>query len=481
MNATRPGLLFVISAVLFSIASPAGAFDAAHYVNNRTGKDTNDGKTDQTAFATIARAVSASKTSDTIVLANTGIPYHESIVMIKLGGTPQKPFVIEGNGAAISGLRKIRTEEWKPLGSDLYLLEGLKKTWGCAYLMNRGKKLPTKKTVERLKPGEFFWRKDKLYFKAAAGEQIASYDLAATALKSGLTVADASYITCRNLTCEYFANDGFNIHGDCRGLRLENVVARHNGDDGISIHAAGGIVVRNAHLHHNFNGIQDVDASRSSYHGVLAEHNRVGASFGGGFHALVDCVMRDNLKYQVEVRQWLPKYLTGWEHSPICTTTTVYMKNVVLWGSTAPTGLKVGKGTRAVVENCIISGMETGVSVEEAALCHLTASIIVNCGIAIDSASTDVFRDYNIYENARMKWLGKLYSKDAWDEFRKIAGHDANSSVQRVTIKEDGSVEYQQGSPPKKLRGKTGLTQSASFPLKTLKSARAKDTTRTDN
>ena len=90
---------------------------------------------------------------------------------------------------------------------------------------------------------------------------------------TGFATASASYIVCRNLVCECFANDGFNMHGDCRGIYLENVVARYNGDDGISIHETGGLVVRGAHVHHNTFGLQDVNAARSFYNGVLAEHN----------------------------------------------------------------------------------------------------------------------------------------------------------------------------------------------------------------
>jgi len=83
------------------------------YVDNRTGDDGNDGSTATTAFGTIARALKAAGTSDTISLANTGVAYREPIVLTRRGGTPAQPMVIEGNGATISGLRVIAPERWQ--------------------------------------------------------------------------------------------------------------------------------------------------------------------------------------------------------------------------------------------------------------------------------------------------------------------------------------------------------------------------------
>ena len=90
----------------------AGTASAATWhVDNRNGKDTNDGLAADRAFNTIARAVKAAEVSDTLSLAKTGVPYRETIRLIGGGGTPAKPFSIEGNGAVISGLRSIATDD----------------------------------------------------------------------------------------------------------------------------------------------------------------------------------------------------------------------------------------------------------------------------------------------------------------------------------------------------------------------------------
>ncbi len=87
------------------------------HVNNLSGKDDNAGGSEKQAFRTLAQAVKAAKTSDTISIANTGEPYREPLALVRLGGTPSRPFVIEGNGAVISGLRKIDSDRWQKNGN----------------------------------------------------------------------------------------------------------------------------------------------------------------------------------------------------------------------------------------------------------------------------------------------------------------------------------------------------------------------------
>ncbi|NOZ21409.1 MAG: hypothetical protein GXP25_10010, partial [Planctomycetes bacterium] len=90
----------VLCFLLILLAASTGVSET-YYINNKTGNDGDDGLSSEKAFATIARAIKACKTSDTLSLANTGVPYREPIPLVRLGGTPAKPFVIEGNGAVI--------------------------------------------------------------------------------------------------------------------------------------------------------------------------------------------------------------------------------------------------------------------------------------------------------------------------------------------------------------------------------------------
>ena len=439
------------------------ACGATYYVDNRTGSDDSDGKTQETALATIARAVSLSETSDTIVLTKTGIAYNEPILLVRRGGTPQKPFTIEGNGAVLSGLKTLAPEEWKKTGDDLYFFPLSQTPYGQPYLANGGKKLVKGSAADALAPGQFYWdRETGIYFKCAPGKTPASYDLGATLLTSGFATASASYIVCRNLVCEYFANDGFNMHGDCRGIYLENVVARYNGDDGISIHETGGLVVRGAHVHHNTFGLQDVNAARSFYNGVLAEHNHIGASFHGGFYSLVDCQLRDNAAYQIDIVGASPKHLIGSDHNPICRT-TLFAGNVIVSGKDSHAGLRVGDGARAIVEHSVFTEAKTGILVQKGGSCHLTTSVVVDCECALASDSAEVFRDYNVYHPAQVKWLGVDYGPDQWTAFRRLALHDEHSRNGPVNVAADGSVSFPDGSPAREIEKPVGPTTPVTF------------------
>ncbi len=439
------------------------ACGATHYVDNRHGNDDSDGKTADTALATIARAVALSGTSDTIVLASTGVAYREPILLARRGGTPHKPFVIEGNGAVLSGLQPLDPDQWQKTGDDLYFYALEQTPYGMPYLASGGKKLDKGRAADTLAPEQFFWDPEAgIHFKTAPGKTPASYDLGATLIGSGFATTSSSYIVCRNLVCEYFANDGFNMHGDCRGIYLENVVARRNGDDGISIHESGGLVVRNAHVHHNTYGLQDVNAARSVYNGVLAEHNRVGASFHGGFYSLVDCRLRNNETCQIELAAAVPKHLVGSEHNPICQT-TLFVGNTVVSGTDGQDGLRIGQGARAVVEHSVFQGMKTGITTAEESLCHLTTSVVVDCACALATQSAQGFRDYNVYHPAQIKWLGVDYGPDQWEAFRQQAAHDEHSSSGLVYIEADGTVGVPEGSSAESIGRRTGPTAPVLF------------------
>jgi len=434
------------------------ACGATYYVDNRAGSDAGDGRTQERALATIAWAVSLSNTSDTIVLTNTGIAYNEPILLVRRGGTPQKPFTIEGSGAGLSGLQTLAPEKWKKTGDDLYFFPLSQTPYGQPYLANGGKKLVKASAADALTPEQFYWdRQAGIHFRCASGKTPASYDLGATLIASGFATAGSSYIVCRDLVCEYFANDGFNMHGDCRGIYLENVVARYNGDDGISIHETGGLVVRGAHVHHNTFGLQDVNAARSFYNGVLAEHNHVGASFHGGFYSLVDCCLRDNAAYQIDISAASAAHLIGSDHNPFCRT-TLFVGNVVASGKDSQAGLRVGDGARAVVERSVFTRAKTGILVQKGGLCHLTASVVVDCECALASDSFEVFRDYNVYHPAQMKWFGVDYGPDQWDAFRKTALHDEHSRSGPVTVGADGTVGFPEGSPAQDIGRRVGPT-----------------------
>ncbi len=427
MKATR---LTALAALL--LANPAAA--DTWFINNKTGSDASNGRRAKTAFATIAKAVAAAKTSDTLVLANTGAHYREPIRLRGLGGTSARPFVIEGNGAVITGLKPLLPERWERREDGLFFYPVANKPYGNPFLVSRGSRLPHAESADAIERGQFLWDNAGILFRPEAGKAIADYELEATLIVSGLAVSSASYITCRNLVSEYHSNDGFNVHGDCRGIVCENIVGRHNGDDGFSVHETIGAVVRTAHFHHNRWGIQDVNAYRSVFNGVTSEHNEVnGADFVGGYHSLVDCVIRGNGKAQINVRGASPGHLIGSERNPLCKG-VAYLGNVIAHGGTA--GLFVSGGARVTAEHCVFARTATGAAVRKDSVLHLTTSIISGTERDLDVTGGTCFRDHNLYHPGRFHWMGKTFGADQWEAFRAASDGDAHSLLANPKLTE---------------------------------------------
>lgn len=450
--------------LLFCILSESQG--ATYYVNNQTGNDSNDGLSPESAVATIAKGIQLSKTSDRLELKNTGIAYREPMLFRRLGGRPDRPFEVEGNGAVLSGLKAINVSRWQTEKDNLYVLTLESTPYGNPYLVAQGKRLKVAIDLESIEPEQHFWNRktNQIYFRCAANKQPADYQLEATLTTSGFTLGSASYIICRNLICEHFSNDGFNIHGDCRGIRLENVIARHNGDDGISIHESGGLMVQNAYVHDNFYGIQDVNASRSVYNGVLAEHNQIGVSLVGGYHSLVDCQIRNSDQKEIDIAGSNPKHLIGAEQNPLCKT-ILFAQNVSLFGNGNQMGLSVRNGASAIMESSVISGSKTGLFVDRKSQCHLSRTVITGCPVILNTESKHAFFDFNIYGAGQINWLGTMFRPNQWVDFLKASHSDQHSKMGKVMVAEDGTVSIPADSTAFGMEKKVGPSASFAFSL----------------
>ncbi len=449
--------------ILLVLIAASTALGKTYHVNNKTGSDDNDGLAPEKAFATIARAIEACETSDTLSLANTGVPYREAIRLVRLGGTPAKPFVIEGNGAVISGLREIGPQRWTKKG-DVFEITGLN-IYGSPTLVIDGRPSPPS-APNALAPGAWAWLRDPeqrrlvtLRFRPSAGKTPADYKIEATLEISGLQVASSSYIVVRNLVSEWNSNDGFNVHGDCRGIYCENIEGRFNGDDGFSIHEAIEAVVRNGHFHHNGSGIEDVNLSRSFYSGIRVHDNRrIGVLFIGAFHSAVDAVVYNN-PYNFKLTPGVTKHLVGGPESPI-RDTSIYLQNVVAWGGNV--GLQATGGARVMITNSIFAGSTVGFELSGQSRVHLTKSVLANC---TDTEAVlgggEFFGDYNLYFPGRFVVAGRTFAPADWDAFRQTVGHNQNSVLQDPKLSEKTHLLTDES--PKRL-GKQAIGPTAIYP-----------------
>lgn len=240
-------------------------------------------------------------------------------LILSQGGTPEKPAVFDGKGMIIDLGKDITDRDWVKNGdvwsshgpvpnlppvadeqrAGLFIDEvpvriirdrAAEKTSGV-----EGKIIYV--ALVNLKPGQMGWSEDgSVYFrwpkeKAAGSGRIIQLP---SKLESCVSIA-CSYITVRNVVARHAANDGFNIHGNRIGVRIENVKAFSNGDEGISAHETAQMDVFDSEIAWNGSsagGVADVGDSVTTYTNCELHHNVNSAFFfDGKTHRVTNCVI----------------------------------------------------------------------------------------------------------------------------------------------------------------------------------------------
>ena len=368
--------IVVVAAFLQSLASAT-----EYHVDIASGNDANDGLSAASAFKTLERATKQLKAGDALNLA-AGNMFREALVL-KTSGTAEKPIVIRGNGAVVSGLHPVGAENWEAKGGDLWF-QANNRSWGAlrprVFIGDEMISLSVK--PEDLKPRTAVWRKEGIYFRAESGKMPRDYALLGSIGRtrdehSGVIIDGQNHITIENLVAQHFPNDGFNVHGTCRGLLFRNIVARHNGDDGFSIHDDVCAVVAGLHSHHNDYGIQDVGFSQLVVSGAVLEHNRLcGFDEHGGIRILRDSVIRANSNRQIALHS------SRRRNQPVRTLTgsmMAYLENVKVESGEGE-ALCVKDGVTLVAKNCVFAGTDVGLSFLGGQV-HFEECTLSGCGV----------------------------------------------------------------------------------------------------
>jgi|GEM_PF-252647 len=240
-------------------------------------------------------------------------------LLLKTSGTPEQPAVFDGQGMVIDLGTDVTDHPWKKNG-DLWTSNGplLQRAPVPAgqvaglFIEELPIAIPRDLAAERLhperktrcyvapdalKPGQMGYAADgSLYFRWPTGKTPgrARVILPATAGVSCVTIA-ASNIIVRNITAKYAGNDGFNIHGKWTGIRIENVRALCNADEGISAHDDVEMAVDGAEIAwngSNSGGAADVDRSVTRYRNCTVHDNPAAAfHFSGTAHTVTDTLI----------------------------------------------------------------------------------------------------------------------------------------------------------------------------------------------
>lgn len=248
---------------------------------------------------------------------------------LKDGGTPDKPAVFDGRGMIIDLGIDVTTHDWEKQG-DVWTSRGpfekhppVEDVQRAALFIEEvpirivrdraaEKQSGEKDKVifaapEALQPGQMGFKSDgSFYFRWPAGKTpgTSKIFLPPAGLASCVNIA-CSYLTVKNITAIHAANDGFNIHGHRVGIRLENVKAFSNGDEGISAHETVQMDVVNSEIAwngSNAGGVADVNDSITTYANCEVHHNLgAGFFFEGKSHRVTHCLIHDQSK-DIEVR-----------------------------------------------------------------------------------------------------------------------------------------------------------------------------------
>lgn len=245
-------------------------------------------------------------------------------LVLTQGGTPEKPAVFDGGGMVIDLGIDITDRQWMKAG-DLWTSPGpLPDHPPVADTQRAGlfiDEVPVRIVRDRaaeaktgepgkviytapgtLKSGEMGWAADgSLYFRWPTDKPPGAGRIIQPPAKLASCVSIAcSHIIVRNVVAKHAANDGFNIHGHRVGVRLENVKAFSNGDEGISAHETVEMDVVNAEIAWNGSsagGVADVNDCVTSYTNCEVHHN-LGAAFffDGKSHRVTNCRIHHQAK-----------------------------------------------------------------------------------------------------------------------------------------------------------------------------------------
>lgn len=220
------------------------------YVDNRAGDDRFDGSSPLTSqagagpFRSIARALRAVSKGDRISVANTGVPYRESLTV---QGGRQSGLELLGNGAILDGLAAVPPRAWKPAGGGLFRLATQRMSYQLLYLDGRPASRvavsPGDLRLPALQPLQWCLFERYIYFRPEPGKLPDEYDLAHTGLPVGITLYETRQILIRDLIVQGFQLDGVNAHDIVFDATFQRVTFRGNARSGISVGGASQVRV----------------------------------------------------------------------------------------------------------------------------------------------------------------------------------------------------------------------------------------------
>lgn len=247
--------LVVTAVVWLVVGLPAVAADV--FVNNDAGDDLLDGLSATTTggrsgpVRTISEALRRAHKGDRIVVANTEMPYRESL-SFSTGdqwGLPARPFVLEGNGAVLDGTAPVPAGGWEFAYGEVFRFRPPRMAYQLLYFDDRPAErvLPEPGQARRpqLEPHQWALYDRFIYFRPEAHVLPDAEPLRYTHLQTGITLYHVRHVRIENLIVQGFQLDGISAADGTIDCTLRNVRCRGNARSGINVGGASRLRVEN--------------------------------------------------------------------------------------------------------------------------------------------------------------------------------------------------------------------------------------------
>jgi hypothetical protein len=243
-----------LSLLALSVLTASRGHAREIFVDNIAGDDRLQGLEPNTVgpdgpLRSITRALQLAQPRDRIVLANTGVPYRESVSLVggDHSGVPHEWFILDGNGATLDGTAPVPPLAWSPAGvKDVFRFQPPRMAHQQLYLAGRPLArvaLPQgAESLPALAPLQWCLWRGHVYFRIEEGKWIDDYPLFHTLLPVGITLYHVRHAAVTNLIVQGFQLDGINAH-DVADCTLDAITARGNGRSGIASTASSRLTV----------------------------------------------------------------------------------------------------------------------------------------------------------------------------------------------------------------------------------------------
>lgn len=245
--------LLACASAMICLAATISAEAGIIYVNNVTGLDRFDGESIEPRSAvsgpvkSLRRGMQLARFGDVVSIANNpGLPYFDSLSVagVDHSGDNYHRFIIEGNGATLSGLRAVPGAAWEEHSEGVWRISFTRKHWidlrdarnvsFPRFTPNDASVASRPPTAESLPAGQWQTWRGAIYLHPDADLHPPKARFLYPAEDFGITLNGVTRVAIRNLIIENFRIDGVRAQNMCREVELTNVTIRGNVRAGVS-------------------------------------------------------------------------------------------------------------------------------------------------------------------------------------------------------------------------------------------------------